>query len=99
MAGEHNENLIPPKIGLCNISRNEQEHNQLSRTEIYTWLKKIAPISVYRASKVMGIAYTTMSQAIKEFEFAGLLKTRLMLGGTRATRIIFFEPGDQDVSD
>ena len=65
--------------------------NKINRHDILAKLRELAPISLYSASKKLGLVYTTLKQIVKEFENARLLKTRIMLNSPRAVKIIFFD--------
>lgn len=66
-----------------NISLNDEirlRGKRVSRNEILDFIKKNAPITKYELSKKLRIAYTTIYSIIREFEFAGLIKTKIVLG-------------------
>ena len=91
MADDSQLARIPEDLPISNISPQGPGGPELSRPEILARLKKIAPLSLYSAAKKLGIAYTTLQQAVKEFEFCGLLKTKVVIkDGQRAVRVIYF---------
>lgn len=94
METERPKSLPEPIIS---ISKDKQGHNKLNRDEILAALKKIAPISLYSGAKRLGINYMSLTYAVRDFEKAGLLKTRVKLDQyNRAVRIIyFFEDGGE----
>jgi hypothetical protein len=61
---------------------------RVSRNEILDFIRKNAPITKYSLSKRMRIAYTTISSIVKEFEFCGLVKIKIVLGDNNRTHAL-----------
>jgi len=76
------------KQGITNISTNPPDSNKLNRVEIYEQIKKLQPISLYGLHKRLKVSYNTILYLVRDYEFAGLLKTKLKLEGSRSVRII-----------
>lgn len=57
---------------------------------ILDYIKENEPITKYRLSKELGIAYTTINMVVREFEFAGLVKIKVVLGDNNLTHALIY---------
>lgn len=72
-----------------NTNRKVQRTNQ-----ILNYIKENAPITPYKLSKKLGINYTDVHRTVKELEFVGLIKTRIVIGeNNRACKLIILDDG------
>jgi len=80
------DNSFFSKEGRINISPT------LSRNQLLDYIRANQPITKYRLSKDLRIAYTTINTIIKTFEFAGLIKIRIELGSNNRTHALIYIP-------
>ena len=72
---------------VMDISQNENTKD-LHKARDYEKIKECNGLSIYEASKKTGIAYSTLALEIKEWEFLGLIKTKIIFRNNRALKII-----------
>lgn len=72
-------------LNMFNISENS------NRTDILEYIKTHSPISIWDLVKQLKINRNTLYFAIRDFEFAGLIKTKLKMSKqNRKVRIIYY---------
>ena len=74
-------------------------YQKFSRNKLLDYIRANAPITKYKLSKDLGIAYTTINYAIKAFEFAGLVKIRVELADNNKTHALICMPEEEIKKD
>lgn len=86
---EEDINNISPKESIKPLKQ------KIDRNKILDYIKENAPLTPYRLSKNLDIAYTTISQICKEFNFVGLIKFRVVVGDNNRTHKLICLPNGE----
>ena len=62
-------------------------------------IKKNAPLTPYRLSKLTNIAYNTIAQICREFEFARLIEFKVVLGDNNKCHKLILIPDGGEVGN
>lgn len=66
------------------------------RNKVLDYIRANYPITPYKLSKDLNIAYTTIAKICKEFEFCGLIKFEVVIGDNNRThKEIYIENGNK----
>ena len=67
---------------LGNLSKNK---SKIDRNILLDLIRKTAPVTIYKLAKETGFSYSSIQSIVREFEFCGLVKYRVVLGDNNRT--------------
>ena len=74
------------------VKRIKSEPSKLNRNLLYELIKLTAPITIYKLAKMTDYSYNSIKDAVREFEFAGLVKYKVVLGENNVTNKLICLP-------
>jgi len=77
---EKDVNNMSPNENKGNCRNSLKLKNRTNSRMVLDHIERTAPTTIYKISQELGISYTTISRIIKDLEFVGLIKTRIVLG-------------------
>ena len=81
------------------VRKLKETPSKINRNLLLDLIRIIAPITTYKLHKITGFAYSSIRDAIREMEFAGLVKYKVILGdNNRTQKLICMEEGNMQLN-
>jgi len=93
---EVKDNSFFSKDPIKAILQKLQEHpSKIDRNLLLDLIRLTAPITIYKLHKITSFAYTSLKTIVREFEFSGLVRYKIILGENNRTHKLICIPNGE----